>query len=79
MLAEKKIKQKDLAQKVGRSTTAIARICRNESQPTMAHLYELADALQVDARDLLVPNKYANERRNERQVSPNSGSALQEN
>ena len=27
----------------------------------MAHLYEIANALEVDARDLLVPNKYADE------------------
>jgi len=59
VLAEKKVKQKDLAEKVDRSVTAIARICRNESQPTMAHLYEIADALEVDVRDLLVPNKFA--------------------
>lgn len=61
VLAEKRIKQKDLAAMVDKSVTTIARICRNESQPTLAHLYQIADALQVDARDLLVPNQYADE------------------
>ena len=61
VLAEKNVRQNQLAEMVGKNKNTIARICRNESQPTVAHLYEIADALQVDVRDLLVPNKYANE------------------
>ncbi len=61
VLAEKQIKQKDLAEMVGKRENTINRICGNKSQPTLAHLYEIADALQVDVRDLLVPNKFAHE------------------
>ena len=61
VLAEKQIKQKDLAKVLNKNVNTIARICGNKSQPTLAHLYKIADALRVDVRDLLVPNKYANE------------------
>ena len=61
ILTEKQMKKKDLAELVGRSPNTIARICRNESQPNLSDLYQIADVLEVDVRDLLVPNKFANE------------------
>lgn len=66
VLAEKQLKKKDLAELVDRSPNTIARICRNESQPNLSDLFQMANALKVDVRDLLVPNEFANERRNER-------------
>jgi putative transcriptional regulator len=57
ILAEKDLSQKDLAKKVGRAANTITRICNNESQPTLKFLRELAIALNVDIRELLVPTK----------------------
>jgi transcriptional regulator with XRE-family HTH domain len=61
VLAEKNIRQNQLAEMVGKNKNTIARICRNESQPTLAHLFEIANALDVDVRDLLVSNKRSDE------------------
>lgn len=57
VLAEQDVKQKELAERVGLSTNSIARICNNESQPTLKHLYDIAKALDVDIRELLVKTK----------------------
>lgn len=32
----------------------------NESQPNLADLFRITDALKLDVRDLLAPNKFAN-------------------
>lgn len=56
ILAEKEITQKRLAEMVGVTATSISRICTNDSQPTMAMLYKIAEAVNVDVRELLVPN-----------------------
>ena len=53
--------RKELVLLVSKSPNTIAHICRNESQPTLASPYEIADALKVSIRDLLVLSKYANE------------------
>jgi putative transcriptional regulator len=55
VLAEKEISQKDLAKMVGKVPNTITRICNNESQPTLRLLYEIAIALKVDIRELLIP------------------------
>jgi putative transcriptional regulator len=55
VLAEKEITQKELAQMVDVSVTTISRICTNDSQPSLSLLLEIALALNVDIRDLLVP------------------------
>ncbi len=57
ILADKDISQKDLAKKVKRTATTITRICNNESQPTLKLLREIALALNVDIRELLIPTK----------------------
>jgi transcriptional regulator with XRE-family HTH domain len=57
ILAEKEMTQKDLAEKVNRTPTTITRICNNESQPTLKLLREIAIALDVDIRELLLPTK----------------------
>ena len=55
VLVEKEISQKDLAKMVGKVPNTITRICNNESQPTLRLLYEIAIALKVDIRELLIP------------------------
>lgn len=57
VLAEKDIQQKDLAKMVGLAPNTITRICNNDSQPTLKRLYQIAKALDVDIRELLVPTK----------------------
>lgn len=46
-----------LAQKLGKSTTAMAAICNNKSQPHLKDLKRIAAILDVDIRELLVPTK----------------------
>lgn len=55
VLAEKDISQKQLAEMVNKAPNTITRICNNESQPTLKFLREIAMALNVDIRELLVP------------------------
>ena len=54
VLAEKDISHKDLAKMVNKSPNTITRICNNESQPILKLLREIALALGVDIRELLV-------------------------
>lgn len=46
-----------LADKLDRNISTVSRWCTNDMQPTMESLYEIAEALDVDVRELLVPNK----------------------
>jgi len=46
-----------LAEKLGKSTTAIAAMCNNKTQPHLRELKKIAKILDVDIRDLLVPTK----------------------
>ncbi|MBB1283218.1 helix-turn-helix transcriptional regulator [Flavisolibacter sp. BT320] len=57
ILVIKSISQKALAEKLGRSTTTIASICNNKSQPHLKELKRIAQILDVDIRELLVPTK----------------------
>lgn len=57
VLAEIRVTQKDLAKRVKRTETTISRICKNENQPTLALLRKIAEAIDVDIRELLVPTK----------------------
>jgi transcriptional regulator with XRE-family HTH domain len=49
--------QKWLAEKTGKSTTTIASICNNKTQPHLKDLKKMAKILDVDIRELLVPTK----------------------
>lgn len=57
VLADKEMSQKELAEKVGMVPNSITRICNNESQPSLLMLRNIAIALDVDIRELLVPTK----------------------
>lgn len=57
ILAEKNITHKELARRVGNTPQSITRICNNKSQPNLKLLREIALALDVDIRDLLVSTK----------------------
>lgn len=57
VLAEKDRTNKWLAEKLGKSRTTISRWCRNDMQPSLETLIEVANALDVDIRELLHPTK----------------------
>jgi len=57
VLAEKGKTGKWLADKVGKRVETISGYCTQKFQPTVATLFELADVLDVDVRELLLPNK----------------------
>lgn len=46
-----------LAEKLGKSTTAIAAMCNNKTQPHLKELKKVATVLEVDIRELLVSTK----------------------
>jgi transcriptional regulator with XRE-family HTH domain len=46
-----------LAEKIGKTTTAVASMCNNKSQPHLKDLKKIAKILDVDIRELLVPTK----------------------
>jgi transcriptional regulator with XRE-family HTH domain len=49
--------QKWLAEQLGISTTAMTAICNNKSQPHLKDLKKIAQILDVDIRELLIPTK----------------------
>lgn len=49
--------QKWLSERMGKTPTTIASICNNKSQPHLKDLVRIAEILDVDARELIVPTK----------------------
>lgn len=54
ILAKKGIKQVWLAEKLGKSYNMVNCYVQNRSQPSIGLLYEIAQILDVEAKDLLV-------------------------
>jgi len=54
VLAEKGRTNNWLAETLGKNRTTVSKWCTNQMQPTVETLYEIAEALEVDVRDLLV-------------------------
>lgn len=46
-----------LAEKLKKNKTTISKWCTNDQQPTLETLYDIADVLGVDVRELLTSNK----------------------
>jgi transcriptional regulator with XRE-family HTH domain len=46
-----------LSKKLGKTTTTIASICNNKTQPHLKDLKKIAYFLDIDIRELLVPTK----------------------
>lgn len=57
VLAEQDRTNKWLAEKLDKNRTTVSRWCRNEMQPSLETLLEIAEALDVDIRQLLNSNK----------------------
>ena len=57
VLAEQDRTNKWLSEKVDKNRTTVSRWCTNDMQPSLETLVEIADALDVDVRELLNPTK----------------------
>ena len=56
-LVEKQKTNRWLAEQMGKSENTISRWCSNKSQPSIARLQEIANLLDVDVRNLIMPTK----------------------
>ena len=56
-LVEKQKTNRWLAEQMGKSENTISRWCSNKSQPSIAQLQEIANILDVDVRNLIMPTK----------------------
>lgn len=57
VLEEKGIKQKWLAEKLGKSFNSVNSYVQNRQQPRLEVLNEIAEILDVNIKDLIVSNK----------------------
>ncbi len=57
VLAEKQKTGKWLADQLNKSETTVSRWCRNEIQPSMETLLDIAKLLDIDIKDLLNSTK----------------------
>ncbi|MCF6279395.1 MAG: helix-turn-helix transcriptional regulator [Flavobacteriaceae bacterium] len=57
VLEEKGIKQKWLAEKLGKSYNMVNSYVQNRKQPRLEVLYKIAKILQVNAKDLLIDSE----------------------
>lgn len=57
VLAEKRKTNKWLAESIGKNETTISRWCSNESQPSIETFMKIAEALEIDIRELFNPTK----------------------
>jgi putative transcriptional regulator len=46
-----------LAEQIGKSYVVVTNYCNNNTQPSVLTLRKIAEVLDVDVRDLLVPTK----------------------
>ncbi len=53
--------QKWLSDRVGKSYVAVTNYCNNNTQPTIPVLFQIAELLDVDVRDLLISTKTKSE------------------
>ena len=57
VLVEQKRTGKWLAETLGKNEATVSRWCTNESQPSLETLLDIAKALNVDIKELLVSSK----------------------
>jgi transcriptional regulator with XRE-family HTH domain len=57
VLVIKGVSQKELAAKLGKNPNTVTSMCNNKSQPHLKDLKRIAQILNVDIRELLVPTK----------------------
>ena len=59
ILIIKRMSQKELAAELDRNPNTVTSMCNNKSQPHLKDLKRIAEILDVDIRELLVPTKEA--------------------
>lgn len=57
VLVREGMSQEELAAKWGKSSLQVSRICRQESQPTLKGLREIAAIINVNVLDLIEPTR----------------------
>ena len=57
VLVEQGRTNKWLAEKLGKNTATVSRWCTNEMQPSLETLIEIANILNIDVRELIIPTK----------------------
>ena len=57
VLNDKRISQTELAVRLGKTFNMVNLYATNKVQPPIPVLYQIADILNVDVRELLIPNK----------------------
>ncbi|WP_108869128.1 helix-turn-helix transcriptional regulator [Aquimarina aquimarini] len=57
VLIIKGVSQKELAAELDRNPNTVTSMCNNKSQPHLKDLKRIAEILDVDIRELLVPTK----------------------
>lgn len=55
VLAEKKRTSKWLAEQIGKNSATVSKWCTNTIQPSMDTLLDIANALEMNIQDLLLP------------------------
>lgn len=56
VLADRSKSSKDLAEHLGKAPSSVSRWCTNDSQPSIETLFAIADYLEVEVSELLVPS-----------------------
>lgn len=56
VLVRQGISQKDLAAQLGKNEHTVSNWCINKSQPHLKELYKIAEILDVNICELLIPN-----------------------
>lgn len=62
VLEDKGIKQKWLAEKLGKSYNMVNSYVQNRRQPSLDNLYKVAEILNIEVKDLLVEPKKQNDK-----------------
>ncbi len=57
VLGDSEKKNKELAQHLKVNPETVSRWVNNKSQPSLIRLYDIADYLNIDVRELLIPKK----------------------
>ncbi|HIW87959.1 MAG TPA: helix-turn-helix domain-containing protein [Candidatus Onthomorpha intestinigallinarum] len=57
LLSVRRMSQTDLARRLGKSFNTVNLYAANKVQPPIPVLYRIAEILNVDVRELLLPNK----------------------
>ena len=57
VLADKQKTAKWLAEQLGKSETTVSRWASNKIQPSLEQLFEIANVLDIDVKELIKPSK----------------------